>query len=449
MIPRSLKLIALWTLLLVVLVGLIAIYSGRERLPRTIRIATGGEDSLYYAFWTKVEPFLEQHTGRDVELRVTSGSVENRQLLIAGEVDLAMIQGDVLLDDTDAESVRLQIVAPLYPEAAHVICRAGDDIESITDLDGRKLYLGAAHSGSHASAERLLAHYDVQWTEPDESDGAKEFPDLLRDGTVDAAIYISGTQNPMLTRVLASGDFKLLPIAEADGFAARSAHLRAFDLPRGMYRGAPPVPAETVRTIATTAFLAIRSDSPSGLVKAVLPAIYEHGLRAQFAVMIPRQQALRWCPVEPHHLARGYFDPVDRVGTIAAMMESIAATKELLVALGAGLILLWQWRQRRERRRKEAILKAEKERLDALLAETLVIEARHLEISDPVQHRPMLDEVTRIKLPALHELTEEELLADQAFSIFLIQCANLINKIQLKIISCTTADARTPPAIDL
>ena len=46
-----------------------------------------------------------------------------------------------------------------------------------------------------------------------------------------------------------------------------------------------------------------------------------------------------------------------------------------------------------------------------------------------------LDDVTRIKLKALHEFTEEELRGDRSFSIFLTQCANLISKIQLKIVS--------------
>lgn len=38
----------------------------------------------------------------------------------------------------------------------------------------------------------------------------------------------------------------------------------------------------------------------------------------------------------------------------------------------------------------------------------------------------------------VQEFTEEELRGDQAFSIFLTQCANLISKLQLKIISLET-----------
>ena len=45
-----------------------------------------------------------------------------------------------------------------------------------------------------------------------------------------------------------------------------------------------------------------------------------------------------------------------------------------------------------------------------------------------------LDKVTAIKLEALPELTEAEMRCDLAFSIFLDQCASLINKIQLKIL---------------
>ncbi|MEM1062528.1 MAG: hypothetical protein AAGJ97_09415, partial [Planctomycetota bacterium] len=52
----------------------------------------------------------------------------------------------------------------------------------------------------------------------------------------------------------------------------------------------------------------------------------------------------------------------------------------------------------------------------------------------------MLDEVTNIKLEALDRLTHEELCGDGTFSIFLTQCANLISKIQLKILEQSRKD---------
>jgi len=45
----------------------------------------------------------------------------------------------------------------------------------------------------------------------------------------------------------------------------------------------------------------------------------------------------------------------------------------------------------------------------------------------------LLNELTELKLTALDEFTHEELRADQASQIFLLQCANLSRKIQGKL----------------
>ena len=52
--------------------------------------------------------------------------------------------------------------------------------------------------------------------------------------------------------------------------------------------------------------------------------------------------------------------------------------------------------------------------------------------TDPARLNKFLDEITEIKLKALEQLTDETLRGDRVFSIFLMQCANLINKLQFK-----------------
>lgn len=114
-------------------------------------------------------------------------------------------------------------------------------------------------------------------------------------------------------------------------------------------------------------------------------------------------------------------------------MESLAAGKELLFALVAGLYLLWDRYRRLKEGERTRELSVMKERLDDLLAETTRIERAQIETVDVVQLKEYLDEVTRIKLKALDELTHEDLRGDRMFLIFLTQCANVINKIQAKI----------------
>ncbi len=52
---------------------------------------------------------------------------------------------------------------------------------------------------------------------------------------------------------------------------------------------------------------------------------------------------------------------------------------------------------------------------------------------DTAELRQFLDQVTRIKIRAIAELTHEELLGDRMFSIFLTQCSAVSRKIEAKL----------------
>lgn len=441
---RSVRFYLIWAFIVVVILASVVGLVRRDRLPATIHVATGDSHGLYHQFWLEVEPILEDQLGREVTLHDTTGSVANRRLLAKDQVHLAMMQGDHFLSES-SDDQRLTIIAPLYPEPILVIAPRDTPIESVRDLNGRKVYLGAPGSGSHESALALLDHFHVTVEEPQSTDFDAGFLAPLEAKQVEAAIVVTGLQNADVMSLLDSGQFDLVSIPEARGYAGRSVQWRPLSIPPGYFSGSPTTPAATVDTLATAGLVVAPADTSPKLVKALQEVFYERGLQTKFANMLPRSDALEWCPVEPHPTARGYFDPVDRLGTIAATMESIAATKELLFALGAGLFLLWRRVQVQRRRLREQDLQREKDRLDVMLQQTLELEAAQMQTTDPQELRSMLDEVTSIKLRALHELAEEELYADQAFSIFLMQCSNLISKIQLKIISLSDADAQQVP----
>ncbi len=108
-----------------------------------------------------------------------------------------------------------------------------------------------------------------------------------------------------------------------------------------------------------------------------------------------------------HPIARRYFDPQDEIGHMAAVMESLAATKELFFALAAGIYLLRErWRRLKEKE-LQAELRVQKDRLDELLTRTVEIETQQIGETDENILRVMLDDVTRIKLQALDELSHE------------------------------------------
>lgn len=111
-----------------------------------IRIATGGERGLYYGVAGKN---IAMHLGRiPIDLLITSGSVENIDLLRKGEADLAIIQYDSLL--TEGKDMNLIVITPLYDEYVHLITRRDDNIDSIKDFkpETTKLAIGIDGSGT-------------------------------------------------------------------------------------------------------------------------------------------------------------------------------------------------------------------------------------------------------------------------------------------------------------
>ena len=139
-----------FVMLSVLLVSLVTWYSTRETLPGRVRIATGPTGGLYHDFTLRIKKLLEDRFPLEVELISTSGSNSNRQRLLgeagAGLVDLAVVQdGAVSMKD-------LFVVTPIYKELVHVIVRKGRGMDSIPDIDGRRVAVGLEGSGMQVSA---------------------------------------------------------------------------------------------------------------------------------------------------------------------------------------------------------------------------------------------------------------------------------------------------------
>ena len=315
----------------------------------------------------------------------------------------------------------------------YVIVRRDSDVAELRDLAGKNVALGSVGTGMRRTATQILEHYGVDV----DSLGNTEhfFTDLLIDDPpLEAAIVTSGFANPDLQRVLRTDRFRLIRITDSQAIEMKEPFLRHDVVPRGLFSEGPPVPSEAIPTLATPAMLVARKGASDSLIQAALAAVYEEDLAITFPTLIAPAKASSWVPFRMHPVSRSYYNPADRLGFLASVMESLAATKELLFALGAGAYLAWLRWLRLNQKERDAKIQAQKDHLDTMLEKTLKIEREQIDTTDPKRLRELLDEVTRIKLRALQEFTEEELRGDRAFSIFLTQCSSLISRLQLNIL---------------
>ena len=405
----------------------------RETLPERIRIATGIEGGLYYQLGLELAAEIERRTGVPSRVLETSGSIENGALVRAGSAELAIVQaGPRAIEDVLA-------LVPLYSEPVLVIARAGD-LRTVEDLKGRRVLTGPADSGMFWSSDTVLSHYDIR-VAPGEYSSAP-FTALAADATLDAAIVTMGIQGERLREMLATGDFRLLPIPDAPALATLYPELKPATIPAGIFAGRPRLPPTPVETISTTATLITGVDPSALLVAETLAALYESDVAQRFPTLIRRDAARQHGGFAQHASVRfAYFDPYGGIGVLASFMEFLSGFKELLFAGGAGLFLIRDRFRRRREAEDERELQLLKDRLDGYLEETIRIEKAQMETTDVDRLGRYLDGVTRIKLRALDELTHEALRSDAHFSIFLMQCANLIATIRAKLERCRALSA--------
>jgi len=395
----------------------------RDTLPREIHIAAGVKGGQYYRFAHLLQSHLAQITGRPVIVHETAGSRENHQWLEQKRADLALVQlGPLGLGDQT-------LITPLYPEVVHVIVRRHSGLASGADLAGKRIGISPQGSGMRESALRLLEHTGLA----PQSMTLEEtyFTALEREPDLDGVMVTAGVLNQDLVTLLRSGRYRILDLPSAHGIAMTQPFFQPFSLPQGLYRsGANAVPDHPVQTIATTAVLAGHEDISDALIEAALQAIFETDLYYSVPVLLTKEEASSWAAYPKHPAARAYFNPYEGIDLLANFLESLSAGRELLVALFAGFYLIWSGvSRRRERERKQELLR-QKQRLDQYLTRTIGIEQSQIGLRDLDRLAEYLAEVTKIKLSALRELTDEELRADHAFQIFLTQCANLSRKIE-------------------
>ena len=416
---------AAWALLVVLLVSVVGWFLARDPLPEEITLITGVEGGLYHHFGLELKIAYERRTGHVLNVLPSGGSAANREALLDGRADIAIVQaGAVGLSG-------IGLLSALYPEVVHFIVRRESAVGDFEDLAGKRLILGPLDSGMRRSALDVLSYYHMAGRIIEHTNGY--FTELLNRREIDGAIVTTGIFNPDLQALFNDHAFELLPLKAAGAIQLRNAYMRQYVLPLGTYDVRGPIPPQDLPGLATTALLVGRRDLPDPLIRSLLESIYEGGLRYEFPSMFRKEAVVEFAPGPLVGEAELFFNPADRIGQMANIMESIAAFKELAFALFAGMYLLWGRFRRFEEQEKERSIQREKDKLDELLTETVVIEEAQVGESDPERLTEMLNEVTRIKLKALRQLTHEDLRGDRIFLIFLTQCANLIGKIEAKL----------------
>lgn len=249
-----------------------------------LAVATGGTAGVYFplggAFANIVTDNVPNTTAN---AESTGASVVNVNLLNNGEVDFAMVQNDIayyayngeeMFSDNDPLT-ELRGLASLYPEVIQIVVNDSADIDTVEDLVGARVAVGAPGSGAEANARQILEAHGITYDDISADFlSFAEAADALKDGNVDAAFVTAGTPTAAVTDVSTTHRVKILSIADdvADSLIEEFPFYDKVTIPADTYRNQD----SDVETVTVLAMLAVRAGLEEELVYEITKALFEN-----------------------------------------------------------------------------------------------------------------------------------------------------------------------------
>ena len=282
--PQKRRYLPIWGIA-TALLGLLTWYALRTfspSPPRTLTMSTGAPDGAYHQFGLKYQAILKQ-SGVNLVLKNSAGSLENLQRLEEGNADVALVQGglgalalDPLKDESDT---RFRTLVTVTYEPVWIFTRQLDLSSGLAALQGKRVAIGPANSGSSKVAIDLLREFGVLNAQGQPQAGMQIVPEggmaaakRLQEGTLDALILVAAPESPVVNHLLNDTSVALTSLRQAEGLARRLPYFQSVSLKLGSVSPDRNIPKQDVTLLATTANLVIQEELHPALAYLLLGA---------------------------------------------------------------------------------------------------------------------------------------------------------------------------------
>jgi uncharacterized protein len=247
-----------------------------------LSIATGGTGGVYFPLGGGLADLISENIeGYTATAEETNASVDNMNLIGSGESDIAFVLGDTASDaaagagEFEGGAIDACALGILYTNFTQLVASADSGITSVADLEGQRVSLGEAGSGTEIIGLRVL---EAAGLDPDADIeraqlGIAETVDALRDGTLDAGFWSGGLPTGALVDYASTGDMVLVPTAEFAGDLqeAYGAYYLESEIPADTYEGQ----ADAVPVVGVPNVLVVNTSMDEGLQEQLTALLFE------------------------------------------------------------------------------------------------------------------------------------------------------------------------------
>ncbi|MGY3893577.1 TAXI family TRAP transporter solute-binding subunit [Aeromonas enterica] len=315
--------------------------------PAYLTIGTGALNGVYYPTGGAICRLLNEESanhGLHCAVQSTSGSLANLKELDQGKIQLALVQSDVVhhaIHGTgpfvgQPPNDRLRSLFQLHQESLTLLAGANSNINTLADIEGKRVDLGNPGSGERVTSQALLDA--MGWQEssfaPVISTSVNSRLEGLCDGTLDAAFMVAGHPNQGIGDLTGRCKARIIPIEgeQVDHLLKNHPYYQRSRIGANLYPGQP----SGINTFSVTAELIALDSLPDAEVRTVRdvltarlkqftrlhPALTPLTLDSmQAKTEIPRHPGMEDAALPPPPLIPDSLTPLDT--------ESSAATETL------------------------------------------------------------------------------------------------------------------------
>ena len=297
---------------------LMLVLGGCGKTGNEIRMGTGGIGGTYYAYGSALGQILsEKQPDITWTVKTTAGSSANLRLISEGILELGIVQSDVL-DEAASGIGRFEgkklggfaSVAGLYTEACQVIATADSGINTLEDLQGKRVSVGAEESGVLINAEEILQANglrieDLQASYLSFADSAA----AMQKGEIDAFFCTAGAPTLAVSQLAESMDIRVISLDPRTIRQMKNLFGGYVDcvIPAGTYAGQ----AEDVNTIGVKAVLVAATKADQKTIYGITGELFASADKLQYATSVNTPVELSFAtegiPMAFHPGAAAYY----------------------------------------------------------------------------------------------------------------------------------------------
>ena len=285
----------------------------------SIRFGAADIGGMYYTFANTFTAIAsEQIDKSSFEVRNTAGSVANLRLLSSRYIDLGIAQADLISDAytgsgdfKDNALTGYRAVANLYTEACQIVVMKDSGIESVDDLQGKKISIGEEESGTKRNAEQILSlsglTSDIIETV---NYNYTEAAEKLSSGQIDAFFCTAGTRTTIIEELARQYDIRLISLDDKCISKLMSAfsYYSEYTIPSGTYTGQ----SDDIKTIGVKSVLLASDKLSDTTVNQLTKVLFEHAKEIAYSTsldsVIDIKEAVKGIPVPLHSGAASYYE---------------------------------------------------------------------------------------------------------------------------------------------